>query len=142
MTDDPTLDKLTRFTPAAGSLDRDELLFRAGRASARPNRGWKAATAGLAASQAVMLAVWVAGPPQRSAPATEPVRAATRESKPVPVPQPPAPPPVSPGAEPSSYLVLSRDWGGEPPTRPAPAGPATGQGEPPLTARWRGDPVN
>ena len=37
---EPSLERLSRFTPDAGSLDRDALLFAAGRSSARPNRGW------------------------------------------------------------------------------------------------------
>ena len=37
---EPFLERLSRFTPYAGGLDRDALLFAAGRGSARPNRGW------------------------------------------------------------------------------------------------------
>ncbi len=37
---EPFLERLSRFTPDAGGLDRDALLFAAGRASARPNRRW------------------------------------------------------------------------------------------------------
>jgi hypothetical protein len=37
---EPFLERLIRFTPNAGGLDRDALLFAAGRGSARPNRGW------------------------------------------------------------------------------------------------------
>jgi hypothetical protein len=37
---EPFLERLSRFTPHAGGLDRDALLFAAGRNSARPNRGW------------------------------------------------------------------------------------------------------
>ena len=36
---EPILERLSRFTPDAGRLDRDALLFAAGRESARPNRG-------------------------------------------------------------------------------------------------------
>lgn len=36
---DAFLERLSQFTPNAGALDRDALLFAAGRASARPNRG-------------------------------------------------------------------------------------------------------
>ena len=49
------LERLSRFSPDAGALDRDELLFAAGRRSARPNRGWKALAAGLATTQALSL---------------------------------------------------------------------------------------
>ncbi len=46
---------LTRFTPDAGQLDRDALIFAAGQASVRPNRGWIALSALLATTQAVSL---------------------------------------------------------------------------------------
>jgi hypothetical protein len=49
------LERLSRFTPDAGRLDRDALLFAAGRGSARPNRGWKALVTLLAGSQALSL---------------------------------------------------------------------------------------
>jgi hypothetical protein len=44
-------ESLSKFTPDATALDRDALLFAAGRASARPNRRWQAAAATLAACQ-------------------------------------------------------------------------------------------
>jgi len=46
---------LSRFTPDGTGLDRDGLLFAAGRASARPNRRWAALAAGLAACQLLTL---------------------------------------------------------------------------------------
>jgi hypothetical protein len=49
------LERLSRFTPDAGRLDRDALLFAAGRASVRPNHGWKALAALLAGTQALSL---------------------------------------------------------------------------------------
>jgi hypothetical protein len=63
---EPFLERLTRFTPDAGRLDRDALIFAAGRASARPNRGWVALAALLAGTQALSLAfLWPhAGPAQ------------------------------------------------------------------------------
>jgi hypothetical protein len=51
------LERLSRFTPDAGSLDRDAMLFAAGRASARPNRGWIALASVLASTQALSLAL-------------------------------------------------------------------------------------
>jgi hypothetical protein len=54
---DPLADGLSRLTPNAGGLDRDGLLFAAGRASARPNRVWKVLTAFLALAQVAQLAV-------------------------------------------------------------------------------------
>jgi hypothetical protein len=51
------LERLSRFTPDAGRLDRDALLFAAGRASARPNRGWITLASALWATQVLMLAL-------------------------------------------------------------------------------------
>jgi hypothetical protein len=62
---EPILERLNRFTPDAGGLDRDALLFAAGRASARPNRGWMTLASLLAGTQALSLALlWPhSGPP-------------------------------------------------------------------------------
>jgi hypothetical protein len=54
---EPLAERLSRFTPDAGALDRDALLFAAGRASARPGRRWKALAGALAASQLLTLAL-------------------------------------------------------------------------------------
>jgi hypothetical protein len=54
---EPFLERLTGFTPDAGRLDRDALLFAAGRSSARPNRGWMALTCLLAGTQMLTLAL-------------------------------------------------------------------------------------
>ncbi len=64
------LERLSRFTPDAGRLDRDALLFAAGRGSARPNRAWIALTAVLAGTQALSLALlWPhAAPPAAGLP--------------------------------------------------------------------------
>jgi hypothetical protein len=56
---EPFLERLSRFTPDAGGLDRDALLFAAGRSSARPNRGWKTLATLLASTQALsLLLLW------------------------------------------------------------------------------------
>ena len=52
---EPFLDRLSRFTPDARGLDRDALLFAAGRASVRPNRRWIALATLLANTQIVSL---------------------------------------------------------------------------------------
>jgi hypothetical protein len=52
---EPYLERLSKFTPDAGKLDRDAMLFAAGRASARPNRRWVTLTALLAGTQALSL---------------------------------------------------------------------------------------
>jgi hypothetical protein len=49
------LERLNRFTPDPGRLDRDALLFAAGRESARPNRSWIALATALAIAQPVFL---------------------------------------------------------------------------------------
>jgi len=54
---EPFLERLSRFTPDAGRLDRDTLLFAAGRDSARPNRGWMTLASLLAGTQALSLAL-------------------------------------------------------------------------------------
>lgn len=45
---------LSQFTPS-GKLDRDALIFQAGRASARPNRMWQGMVAALVLSQIITL---------------------------------------------------------------------------------------
>jgi len=52
---EPFLERLSRFTPDAGRLDRDALLFAAGRSSARPNRGWMTLASVLAGTQVLSL---------------------------------------------------------------------------------------
>jgi hypothetical protein len=54
---EPFLERMSRFTPDAGSVNRDALLFATGRASARPNRGWIALAGALAATQVLSLAL-------------------------------------------------------------------------------------
>jgi hypothetical protein len=92
---EPSVERLTRFTPDAGGLDRDALLFAAGRASARPNRAWVALAAVLAAAQVLTLVLlW----PRPAPPAS-----------PMPPSSPPAvlePPPVS--GERPDLLTLQR----------------------------------
>ena len=64
---EPILERLSRFTPDVGRLDRDALLFAAGRDSARPNRGWIALASLLASTQALSLALFWPHANQRSA---------------------------------------------------------------------------
>jgi hypothetical protein len=47
MNPDPVIDKLAKFTPDSSGLDTAEVLFAAGRASARTHWLWKAAVGGL-----------------------------------------------------------------------------------------------
>jgi hypothetical protein len=61
---EPSLERLSRFTPDAGGLDRDALLFAAGRGSARPNRGWMSLASLLAGTQALSLVLlWLHSSP-------------------------------------------------------------------------------
>src|SRR5262245_13822395 len=89
---DPMTDRLSRFTPTAPGLDRDAILFAAGRRSARGSWLWKALAGLLAATQVLtLLALWPrpqpagtsVSPPAMVAPAAEPA--------------PPPPPTSSPG---------------------------------------------
>jgi hypothetical protein len=95
MTSDPVVGRLARFTPRAPSLDPADVLFCAGRDSARTPRGWKVAVAGLGLVVAALLGErWVnsraanPGPPTPAAPAVV---------VPIPVPdQGPSPVPTGP----------------------------------------------
>jgi hypothetical protein len=59
MSKDPLIGKLSQFNPVSNSIDRDALLFAAGRASVPRKRGWQALAGILACSQAAMLALWI-----------------------------------------------------------------------------------
>src|SRR5437016_1864558 len=55
MSEQSFAERLSRFTPDGTGIDRDGLLFAAGRASARPNRRWVALAGALAACQLLTL---------------------------------------------------------------------------------------
>src|SRR5262249_5759629 len=55
---DPLVQRLTQLTPSATTIDRDALLFAAGRASAPRTLGWKMLAAALAISQTATLSGW------------------------------------------------------------------------------------
>jgi hypothetical protein len=58
-------ERLSRFTPDGSGLDRDALLFAAGRAAARPGRRWRVVAGALAASQLLtLLFLWPHTPHQ------------------------------------------------------------------------------
>ena len=98
MNPDP-IAKLAKFTPAA-SADAADLLFAAGRASARTHWGWKAAVAALALSN-VALGAYLALRPTDAAPAAPaPVPVAQPQPKPVPASAP------APADDPWSYRTL------------------------------------
>lgn len=88
--------RLAKFTPAAGGLDRDAVVFAAGRASVRHGRVWPALAGALALSQVVtLLWLWPARSPEPLIP-----------QSPVPVDEPSLmeESPVSPAAQPGSIL--------------------------------------
>jgi hypothetical protein len=119
---EPLAERLSRFTPDGSGLDRDALLFAAGRASARPNRRWAALAAALAASQVLTLvSLW----PRANTPATAPPAASFA----LPGPSDTSPPPRDPSelaALSARLLATEGDW---PP--PADEGPMIDP-EPPL----------
>jgi hypothetical protein len=74
---EPFLERMSRFTPYAGRLDHDALLFAAGRGSARPNRGWKTLATILASTQALSLGLLWPRPTRSISGLTAPVTVAT-----------------------------------------------------------------
>jgi hypothetical protein len=123
---DPLVQKLARLTPASSAIDRDALLFAAGRASAPRTGGWKILAAGLALSQTATLGLWfmTSGASVLEQPAVPPA-INLEESLPV-SPEPPNQQSISP----QSYASLTRrlDRGGlpmpEPVADPLPPQPA------------------
>jgi hypothetical protein len=68
---EPFIERLSRFTPDGSNLDRDALLFAAGRASACRNRAWPTLSGLLAASQLLTLAIlWPRSMPSNDTVAT------------------------------------------------------------------------
>ena len=102
----PNLDpiaKLSKFTPAGGP-DAAELLFAAGRASARTPWGWKAAVAALVASNLALGAV-LAFRTREVPPSPHPDPVPVVQPQPeLPAPAPPSSP--APTDDPSSYRTL------------------------------------
>jgi hypothetical protein len=124
---EPILERLSRFTPDAGRLDRDALLFAAGRASARPNRGWMTLASLLAGTQALSLALlWPHSSP--------PVERSTVSVVGVPAPSAAPEPPAS-GASDDPGLWSARRGLLRPEAVDHPAGDVTFiESEPPLRA--------
>ena len=83
---EPIAERLSRFTPDSGGLDRDALLFAAGRVSARSSRPWKAVAAALAVSQLLTLEfLW---PRTRTDPPMPPISPlVVAPSPPIPAPE-------------------------------------------------------
>ena len=79
---EPSLERLSRFTPDTGGLDRDALLFAAGRSSVRPARGWIALASVLTGTQALSLRPPLAPPD----PARRPIDRSRRQRPRLPQP--------------------------------------------------------
>src|ERR1700722_20263637 len=100
---EPLADRLKHFTPEGAALDRDALLFHAGRASVRPARGWKLLAAALAAGQTVTLALlWPHPSPPAGPLIVQPAAAHPEQIVP------------SSSIDPSEWLVLNRQVSGSP----------------------------
>jgi hypothetical protein len=113
---EPLAERLSAFTPDGSGLDRDGLLFAAGKASARPNTWWVALAGLLAAGQvATLVWLWPKPPPRVVTPAPV-VAPAPAEPDEHPAPAPP------PESSPAPSMVDRRRWteDAESP-RPAPA---------------------
>jgi len=118
---------LSRFTPDGAKLDRDALLFAAGRASVRPQRGWAILAGALAGAQVLTLVLlWpVPSAPVLSTTATLPGTEIVEHT----------PPPFSRDA---SELGMLNQWVSQSPTGDLPPfAPTTGsiaRDDPPLYA--------
>ena len=100
------LDRLSRFTPDAAGLDRDALLFAAGRASVRSSRGWKAPAGALLMSQVLTVVfLWPSARPsvEKEVPIAMPVRPPVAVEEIVTLP-----PPVRP--TPDAWVLSRRDY--------------------------------
>ena len=98
---EPLAERLSAFTPDGSGLDRDGLLFAAGKASARPNTWWVALAGLLAAGQvATLVWLWPKPAPQVVTPAPVPA----------PAPAEPEEPPASspPSESPAPWMVDRR----------------------------------
>ena len=127
------IDKLTQFTPVT-TLNRNEMLFQAGRASVRTPRIWKWLVGGLALSQSATVAAWFWLTPVTSSPV---VPTLVVEATPLLIPETPPQAPASLTPDPSSYLELSRRMTDDGFPRSAPVPNDIGPVSPPLTAGSR-----
>jgi hypothetical protein len=115
MIPDPGLEWLARLRPNESVLDPADILFHAGRASARTPRPWKIGVAGLLLTNAVAVGLLLDHQDPRR-PATAPAPVAVPTSSPAPTPPPASPP----GADPNSVYSLARSL--DPDAPPPPAG--------------------
>jgi hypothetical protein len=124
---EPLAERLSRFTPDGFGLNRDALLFAAGRASVRSNWRWKMLVGMLAASQlCTLLCLWPRTPPS-SPPATPFVVAEPS--------RPDSMPTATPEADPSEWRALRhRMFSTDIDFAPSPSDEAMVPAEPPLHA--------
>jgi hypothetical protein len=125
--DDDVMARLGRLRPADAGVHRDDMIFAAGRASARPPRRWNWAAAGLAVTQSLTLvllaATWRAGGVSPPAGPRAPEPQADTGG-----PSPPARP--DPEPSPDSDLALAHGSGFDPDRLPLPAATAAAPGRP------------
>ncbi len=108
---DPMTERLTRFTPNAPGLDRDAILFAAGRQSARSPRLWRAAAALLAIGEvATVIGMWPRSP--QAAPAVSPPTVHTTPDVSFP-PKSPTPDVWTAGSPPNVVLTEAKSNSGE-----------------------------
>ncbi len=121
MSEEDVIGKLARFTP--GAVDRDAMLFAAGRASVKPPRFWKWAALGLLLSQIVTLGLWFwpKADPMPIAPVVPEVRPSAPDASSV------------PELDPYSLLALTRNPNVESKSTPLSSSPS----RPPLTVFTR-----
>ena len=139
---DPVHDKLARFTPNPAFPDPAEVLFFAGRASARTSWGWKATVVGLLFANVVQVGILLfreAKHAWASTPGLEQIDPVVNVG---PMATPTSEPRLSPGeadsASPWSFGVLHRV--SDPNDLPqAQAVEGLSSGDPPLTPRSRGE---
>jgi hypothetical protein len=122
---EPLEARLGRFTPDVTGLNRDALLFAAGRASVRPRRRWQALAGALAASQLLTLVcLW---PPTPSSPPLETPFVASESLLPDRTPMP------APKPDPSELRLLrQRMQDGDLDYSTPPSAEPMGPQEPPL----------
>jgi hypothetical protein len=110
---EPFLERLNQFTPDPGRLNRDALLFAAGKSSARLSRPWQALAGVLAGTQALSLVLLLARPVPPTDRLSMPVAIVPA---PAAVPQPSA---AGPAVEPGIWSARHRLDELEPEDRPA-----------------------
>ena len=105
MSDDPLIQRLSQLTPDGSGLDRDALLFAAGRASVRPSRCWPALAGALALSQVMVLAIFLWPRPAALVPDPDPIKS----DLPIVAIEPPLPPVPAEAYEPRGLWALREE---------------------------------